>query len=328
MVRRAVRFLEDAESLGLDRSALLAAADLQENMLLVCEDRMPLESFWNLVTAAIIQSGDPWFGLQFGRMTEVRDWGVVGYLLQFSGDLGDAFDRLVQYAPIISSAATLETVRECDRLILTGQPSPLSGLPSGFFDYLLASVVQMIRLIAGEDLNPIEVGSPGRRPESTEEHRRFFSCPVSFGVEQPRIVFPGNVARRPLLQRDEAFARELSGPADRQLSSLSAQAGFLGQVREVMWRHLNDGKPQIEPVASELAMSARSLQRRLRAEETSFTEVIDEMRRTMALSLLADPSLAVYEISVLLGYSEPSAFHRGFKRWTGLTPEEHRQARR
>ncbi|MBK6533536.1 MAG: helix-turn-helix transcriptional regulator [Deltaproteobacteria bacterium] len=81
----------------------------------------------------------------------------------------------------------------------------------------------------------------------------------------------------------------------------------------------------LKRVAAQLRMSERSLQRRLADEGESFDAIVDALRRDLALRYLADPKIAVAEVAYLLGYSEPSPFHRAFKRWTGRTPAEARR---
>ena len=96
-------------------------------------------------------------------------------------------------------------------------------------------------------------------------------------------------------------------------------------VRSVVVTRLARGLPDVDAVARHLAIAPRTLQRRLAAKGVSYQQVVDDVRRDAAERLLADPSLAVSQIGYLLGFSEPSAFHRAFKRWHDVTPQEYRQ---
>ncbi len=91
-----------------------------------------------------------------------------------------------------------------------------------------------------------------------------------------------------------------------------------------MWSRLSTGTPTLRQIAVNLAISERSLQRRLRGCGTSFAWLLVNLRRELAIDLLGDRRLAVYEIAFLLGYSEPSAFNRAFRRWTGSSPSRYR----
>jgi AraC-like DNA-binding protein len=90
-----------------------------------------------------------------------------------------------------------------------------------------------------------------------------------------------------------------------------------------MTDHLLDGEPALGAVAAKLHMSPRSLQRRLRDEGTSFARVLSGLRHDLALRHLRNPQITIGDVAFLLGFSEVSAFHRAFKRWTGRTPAEH-----
>ena len=112
--------------------------------------------------------------------------------------------------------------------------------------------------------------------------------------------------------------------AEIRLESLPKADSYSERVRQVVWPHLSEGLPTLKEIAADLALSGRSLQRRLREEKTSFGEVVDGLRHEKACLMLRDPNLAVYEVGYLLGYSDPSTFHRAFRRWQGTSPARFR----
>ena len=103
------------------------------------------------------------------------------------------------------------------------------------------------------------------------------------------------------------------------------RSSFTERVRRVAWARLSEGQPTVARGASELAVSGRTLQRRLREEGHSFAEVVETLRKEKAEALLRDKKLAIYEIGYLLGYSDATAFYRAFRRWYGKSPREYRQ---
>jgi AraC-like DNA-binding protein len=113
--------------------------------------------------------------------------------------------------------------------------------------------------------------------------------------------------------------------AEEVMARLPAGNGVPLEIRRVLMSHIARGEPQIESVARELRTSARSLQRRLAAAGTSYQELLDSARREAATRYLEDRQLSIGGVAYLLGYSEPAAFHRAFKRWTGTTPQEFRR---
>jgi AraC-like DNA-binding protein len=125
---------------------------------------------------------------------------------------------------------------------------------------------------------------------------------------------------------DDTLVGYLDRLADESLESLGTEESILKKVRRALWTELSEGQPSVKRIAAALNMSVRTLQRRLREDDTSFVEVLDEFRREMATGLLRNRELAIYEVAFLLGYSEPSTFHRAFRRWHACSPREYRLA--
>ena len=123
---------------------------------------------------------------------------------------------------------------------------------------------------------------------------------------------------------DPQLCELLEHHAQQQLRRLPGAEDFSAEVRRVLGATLRRGDARISAVAKELAMSGRSLQRRLNAEGSSFREELDRVRSELAVRLLSEGEADVREVAYLLGFSEPSAFHRAFKRWTGTTPAAYR----
>ena len=120
--------------------------------------------------------------------------------------------------------------------------------------------------------------------------------------------------------------QKLHQPAHSRL--MPREDHLLSSVRRVIAEVMRDGHLGISPVASKLAMSPRTLQRRLEEHDTDFRRVADDTRRRFAINYLRDPKHTVTEIAYLLGYSEVSAFNRAFKRWTASTPSDYRRKSR
>jgi AraC-like DNA-binding protein len=130
----------------------------------------------------------------------------------------------------------------------------------------------------------------------------------------------------PVTNADERLCRYLDQLAAEALDALGPEGSFVDRVRRAIWSDLSGGHPCLAQTASTLGVSTRTLQRRLREEGTTFAALLDVFRREMSTRLLRDKSLAVYEVAFLLGYSDPSAFYRAFRRWQGASPYEFRTA--
>ena len=114
----------------------------------------------------------------------------------------------------------------------------------------------------------------------------------------------------------------------RSQQRLPAADGVALEVRRALASRIAKGDVQIEGVARALATSTRSLQRRLSAAGVTYQELLDQTRREAANTYLRVAALSIGEVAYLLGYSEPAAFHRAFKRWTGMGPQEFRDRHR
>jgi AraC-like DNA-binding protein len=121
-----------------------------------------------------------------------------------------------------------------------------------------------------------------------------------------------------------ALLRAFEMHADGVLSTMEKQGSKTHQVAEVLARRLKGAVPPLGEIARALAMSDRNLQRALRNDRTSYRKVLDGVRRDLAISHLANPSTSAGQVGFLLGFSEPSAFHRAFRRWTGAAPGAYR----
>ena len=141
------------------------------------------------------------------------------------------------------------------------------------------------------------------------------------------MTFRQRDLQRPLLSADPDLAGYMDGLAEEVLASLAREGSLLEQIRRTIWMDLSGGRVSLKAVARRLGMGARSLQRRLKNEGTSFMGVLDDLRHEMAVQLLHDDRVAVYEIAFLLGYSDPSTFFRAFRRWEGKSPHEYRRSR-
>jgi AraC-like DNA-binding protein len=139
------------------------------------------------------------------------------------------------------------------------------------------------------------------------------------------LAFWDRDMQTPLTHADPQLTGYLDELAEIRLDTLPKDFSVAARVRRAIWPHLSEGQPFIGAIAADLAVSSRTLQRRLREEGTSYGEVIETLRREKAVLLLRDPHLAVYEVGYLLGYSDPSAFYRAFRRWHGTSPSQHRQ---
>ncbi|MEM9487763.1 MAG: helix-turn-helix domain-containing protein, partial [Myxococcota bacterium] len=163
-------------------------------------------------------------------------------------------------------------------------------------------------------------------PRSAAAHRAFFGCAVVFEAEHNELVLPTAVVDRIApVTANPAMAQYFDQRAAEQLRQLKGAQTFSARIQVALLRALASGEPTMGDLARQLGMAARTLRRRLHDEGVTFRELLDDVRRQRAEQLVGDPDYSVGDIAFLLGFSEPSAFSRAFKRWFGVTPRGYRQ---
>jgi AraC-like DNA-binding protein len=188
----------------------------------------------------------------------------------------------------------------------------------------LALVVRYMREVTGRDVVPLAVAFAHARPADTKELDAFFQAPLAFGQGENRVELPTALLDMPIVSRDSMLFSVLDGQAEKLEASRPAKRDLLTDVRAAIRSALDDGQPELATVAKTLGTSARTLQRRLGEERTTFQAVVDGVREELARSLIANEKLSLGDVAYLLGFSEISAFTRAFKRWTGTTPSRWR----
>jgi AraC-like DNA-binding protein len=318
--------LERTTRWGVEREDLLRAAKIDEAQLRDPDARIPLSAIVRLWHAAVLRIPDPTLGLRLGCDACAREFGLVGYTMAFSGTLQAALTRLARYDRIVSESLVvhLDAGAEGTWVRVDAEPALQAFRPAA--DARLAALLSVCREIAAAPLAPLTVHLPYRRPADVKEYEKFFRAPLEFGAPATALLLGPDDLARPVSSSDEALTGYLDQLAQQLLTTLGSEQTNRDRVRRLLWSSLSDGIPDLDAVARQLGMSARTLQRRLREEGTAFAAVLSEFRQDMARPLLRDGQLAVSEVAFLLGYEDPSSFQRAFRRWSGRSPRAFRRA--
>lgn len=322
--QRIRRLLRVAEEHGLRRGELLAEIGLTEAEIRDPDQRVPISKAIHLWQLMMDWIGDPDLGLKTGATIRLREAGVVGYAMMHSATLLGAARRVVRYARLLSQRLALELHREGRRWSLCAAGPPVLPKFRPPIDEGLAGILTVFRELAGRELSPAEVRFSYPKPADLTEHRRLFGRALRFDQPDPAILLWDRDMQAGTQAADPQLTRYLDELADIRLQELPCLDTWRAKVEHAVWPHLCERTPSIREIAPALALSRRSLQRRLREEGTSYAEVVKSLRREKARLLLRDPHLAIYEVGYLLGYSDPSAFSRAFRRWNGRSPGQYR----
>ena len=283
------------------------------------------ETAWRL--AATLTRDDA-LGIHLAESLPRGALDLIEYALRSSPNLGKGLDRLARYGRLLSDRVAARTHRKGEGLLLLVHDTATTPLHPARAEFALAVALKLARDSTGADITPVRVSFAHPAPDNTEEHRRFFHGRVRFGAGSSSMSLSTSDAFRPMREADAALAgiirRRLENAlGDRDRSSAGAMST---RVRRMLVEHLGQSVLTVDAAATALAVSRRTLTRRLAEERASFRHILDEVRSELARALLQDRSLSIGDIAFFLQYSEPAAFHRSFRRWTGLTPHAFREA--
>jgi AraC-like DNA-binding protein len=311
---------------GVDATASLSVQGLSLDML-DDPDKRVSQIVYNRLFDEFAQScTDPDFGLHFAQEGSLDGFNVVGYLVQRSATLGEAFQRVERYSRIVHDAGRVEVENTVAGLqVFPGCRGLLHEYPRQVAEYAVASVVVIARTVTGRHLIPRRTAFRHPQPSSIAEHHKLFACQLLFSQPETCVVFDSQAADEVIRQTEPGLVSLLEVLARGLLEKLGEGDDLITRVQSVIARYLEEGQPRIETVARALGMSSRTLQRELLQSETTFQQILDSVRRRCAERLLEGSQVSLHEVAYLLGFSEPSNFHRAFRRWYGVTPAEYRE---
>ena len=284
-----------------------------------------VEEAWRLATTL---TNDEAVGVHLAEGLPRGALDLVEFAFRSSASLASALERVVRYGRVISDRVAARVDANDEGLLLAFRDIGSTALHPGRAEFALAAALKLARDSTGHQIIPQQVSFAHPAPPDASEHRRFFRGPVRFSAGSTAMILSAVDAARPMLGADEALSSVVRRRLEKALVERELQeAGpFSGRVRRLMVEHLGGTTLTPSTVARALTISERTLSRRLADEGTSFRGILDDVRRESACALLQDRSLSVADVAFFLQYSEPAAFHRAFRRWTGTAPGDFRNA--
>jgi AraC-like DNA-binding protein len=299
----------------------LCPADLADS-----DGRLPFEAYVAIMRAAQDLCGDPALALHFGEAVDLAEFSIVGLIMNASATMGEAFAQMQRFGRL-----TLETeeLSNGPRFALTSREGQLWMVdmradPDAFPEL---SEGAFARLVCGPrrflpEPHVLEVQFSHPAPAWRDEYDRIFQCPVSFSSGWNAMRLDPRIATWPVALQPRYVFGVLIQRADSLLQELEEQKTVRGQVEAILLPLLHTGDVSADDVSQAMGFSRQTLFRKLKAEESTYKEVLDALRNRMALRYLNGGKASVNETAYLVGFSEPAAFSRAFKRWTGKSPSE------
>jgi len=318
------RLLDVAGRCGLDRQQLLGELGIDGAALEDRDNRLPAETFarfWNLIGA---RCPDRPLALDWIATFKITDAGLMGYLISHLRTVREAAETMVRFGRLVNEAAAPALAEAPVTSRIRYGLAPVFLATQHAPEAMMVSLVAFLRSVAGQDFTPTAIRFPYPATPRTPPLQKFFGTTVHHDAGEVSAEFPTEILDRALPGADPVLAAYLRRQVKEVVQKIDAPNAVSQECARRIAERLGAGEPSQAFIAKQMGMSERTLQRRLQTEGTSFNELLEQARRTIACSYLADRKLAAYEVSFLLGYSEPATFFRAFKRWTGKTPLEYR----
>jgi AraC-like DNA-binding protein len=318
--------LEAIQQAGGDAGAILRSCGVERSVFDNADAAVDTALYARLLAEAARQTGDECFGLHFGEHYNPKNIGPLIYVVLNSPVVRTGIENVERYLAVHNPGARWFLSFERERAYLCYE---LKGVASEelrqYNELVMVVALNTLRLMVGSRWQPVEVHFVHPEPASNSEHQRVFAAPVLFGCPAAALVMDRELLGRQVPAADPRLYGILKRYLERVLEEMPSEDALLASARRSIGELMRDGDPTLVRVAKNLAMSPRTLERRLNERGVSFTALAADTRRRFAINYLQDPDNTLTEIAFLLGYSELSAFHRAFKRWTGRTPMAYRR---
>ncbi len=310
---------------GISDDAFLTEAQLSREVLERAYGFEDVDQVSRAIRAAYRLSKEPALGLMVGRSVPPHMFSVAGQLLIASPNLRSAIEDLERFLPLLMPMARVH-LREQGAVAALEFELPESHRESYRFavEVALAFVLRVGRQFISRRVSPKEVrmrhGDPGYRALYEE----MFGCPIAFSAERDEILFDASFLDVQQPFADDQLRHIMLRRAEDLLSALRVREPVQRRVRHVLMREPRLDDVELSSIARRIGMSPRALRRRLRSEGVLLSCLVDDLRREVAFYELLHTTTPIKQIADRVGFSEVSAFHRAFKRWTGVTPAKYR----
>ena len=308
--------------LGGEPCAMRTSAGLASDALDHAEGRIPYEAVVKLLRVAAEQTGCAHFGLLAGRMWRLSDLGAVGALASNSATVADALTAFAGSQHLDSQGGLAYFIKRGAAAEVGYAIYHPDVYDAGqTFDCILSATFNYMRELCGGDWVPTEVLIPHSRPLDLAPYRSFFKVMPTFNSDLCALRFPVRWLEYPVKNADsERFKAAESEVTNGGPPALLQQVYRALRLLLLYERHGGDD------VAQTLAIHRRTLNRRLRAQGTTFQNVLDDIRFTVARELLSASMVPIDDVAAALGYGSVSSFTRTFQRWSGTTPGRWRRS--
>ncbi|SMX22500.1 AraC family transcriptional regulator [Boseongicola aestuarii] len=310
--------------LGLNTTVVLRRAGLPSGLLDGDGTRISLDEFYALCESFDAEAQSPTLALKLGQIEASEYFDPALFAAMCAPNMTVAGQRLGEFKRLVG-AFSLDVDTDPDATRFTYRCKYRPDIPATLAATEIVFLVNLLRRATRRRIVPRAVSLPGPL-QAKVAFENWFGCPVDSGDTASFSLDPID-AMRPFLTHDQQMWQVFEPTLRRRMEDARDDLTMRARVENALMELLPSGRTQIDDVARELAVSRRSLQRRLSDEGTSWLDVLNTARERLAQHYLRNTSLGASEVSFLLGFEDPNSFYRAFRRWTDTTPEAWREAK-
>lgn len=318
------RLDEFCEKYGLDHREMLAEARLPTDILEHPESLISYSRLASLLEICAERASHPLFGLEYGAFQGTAVFGRLLYLLKNAKTVGDSINELMHFYYLHSHGGKVAVTIEGECVVLSYEPMLKEGTPTRQAAELAVGVGKtFMKMLLGNNWHPYGVHFRSAAGASPQAYSRILGITPQFDSTTNGWIFDAQVLNTPLADADQQL-HSLMREHLEKVDELSPEQ-LPSYVQHLMKNFLPNGRVTIDLIADYMMLSARSLQRYLTEEGTSFQKLLDQTRQEMAERYLKESNLSLTQLSGILGYSDLAAFSRAFQRWYGISPSDWRK---
>jgi AraC-like DNA-binding protein len=319
-----------AQKYGANLHAMCKALDINPYDLHNSEIAVPFEKATRAWDVALEHTGNSLLGLHLGEQTSPSILGLVGHLIQNCHNLEDAFRSVCTNNALFTDIFIYTMESSGSTVILRYQPIDawvktynLSSRQA--VEQALAGTINVFQLLTGKRNVPLMVTIAYPHPKDSSEYERVFQTSIKFDADANTLVFSKEQMVTPIISYDESLLSLFNQLIEKKLAQLQSKNGIDDLVRNEILTTFKGQLPSLEVMASRLNMTPRSLQRRLEEHQLTYRHLTNSLGKEISATLLRNKNAKVAEVAYALGYTDPRAFQRAFKSWTGMSPGEFRK---
>ncbi|KAA1181022.1 AraC family transcriptional regulator [Paenibacillus sp. B2(2019)] len=299
-------------------------ASFDRSLLENTEARITEEELERLMIAAANYTQDNHFGLHQGQIIGIADMGILGYVMLHSKAIVDALTAYQRYNVILCNVFNLDWEVEGDDVLIRFFLQHLGQTSRHVVEEMASSLYHKINKLSNQHIPLHEIRFTHGAPADTWPYMAVFGKEPRFGGKDNVLRMSKEVLKYPILYSDARLLGVFENMARETKDELSQASTFSDRVVQWMKECVPSFFPTLQQTAEYFKISTRTLQHKLKAEQTSYNELSVKVRKELSMIYLQKREYSIGDIAYLLYFSEPSAFQSAFKKWTGLSPGQYR----